>query len=174
MSLSPTVHFAKNEVIFREGDIPDGVFLICNGAVDITKHKGKDEVRLARLGEGTIFGEMALIDNVRRSATVTAIEDTWCYQHNNTSFVKKLTELDPEIRDIFQDLVNTIRKKSEASVLIDQGKIQPANIDVSGTPPMPKRSKMDIMGDDDIQEKISGLDFFMRRLFYSLMDIAYR
>src|SRR5574341_389137 len=57
--------------IFDEGEPGDSLYLIVNGKVRV--HKGPREV--AVLGEGECFGEMAILDNEPRSASITALED---------------------------------------------------------------------------------------------------
>lgn len=66
--------FAAGDVIMREGEEGVGAFLISSGKVDVTRGGG----HLASLGAGDFFGEMALLDHHRRSATVTAAEPTEC------------------------------------------------------------------------------------------------
>ena len=47
--------------------------------------------RIASLGRGTVFGEMALIDGARRSATIVADEDVACYELSSDDFEVLLT-----------------------------------------------------------------------------------
>ncbi len=66
--------YMSKEVIIKEGDAGDGMFVIKRGAVKITKKlSSKNEQVLANLVDGDFFGEMALLDGSPRSATVTAI-----------------------------------------------------------------------------------------------------
>ncbi|MGQ3892589.1 cyclic nucleotide-binding domain-containing protein [Legionella sp. CNM-4043-24] len=58
----------KDEIIFREGDPGDGLYLIDSGEVIVSK-EGKV---ISRLTEGEYFGEMALLDDAPRYATITA------------------------------------------------------------------------------------------------------
>lgn len=176
----PTDHYKIGETIFEEGYPADGVYLICSGKVQINKSRAGKDIILATLGEGKIFGEMAFIDSRPRSATVIAVEDTWCYKHNKDVFLEKIKNLDPIVARVFQDLVGVVREKSKAQVLIDHSKIHPLsdadikdhlNIDVTTT--TPSRSKADLLSDKKIQEKISEMDLFMRTLFDSLVEIAY-
>lgn len=63
--------------IFAEGDEGDGVYLIRTGSVQISAMINPEQRRvLARLGPGDFFGEMAVLDNERRSAAVIAEEPT--------------------------------------------------------------------------------------------------
>ncbi len=107
------VHFKAGDVIFREGDRPGGVYLINQGAVEITKDKAGEKITLATLGWNSIFGEMALIDKKPRSATATALKDTWCYLVDEQSFQKKIDELDPFMRGICRVLVQIARNMTE-------------------------------------------------------------
>ena len=62
--------------IFQEGDPGDGLYLIAEGAVQITCLVGQDQRRvLSRLTKGDFFGEMAVLDEQPRSATATAETD---------------------------------------------------------------------------------------------------
>jgi len=77
MPLLREVDFAAGEVIVREGDDGDAMFVICSGSVEVLKAGSGDSSlgkRIAVLHVGDVFGEMELIDMQRRSATVRAIE----------------------------------------------------------------------------------------------------
>ncbi len=77
-SFLKTDHFKKSEVIIREAEAGDRMYLIVKGSVEITKHQPGDvdeEEQLAILKEGDSFGEMELIDIQPRSATVRALTD---------------------------------------------------------------------------------------------------
>lgn len=66
----------KTEILFREGDNSDAMFVIKSGKLAITKSKGGGEITLAELGPGDMLGEMAFFDNKPRSATARAVADT--------------------------------------------------------------------------------------------------
>ncbi|MGE5595440.1 MAG: cyclic nucleotide-binding domain-containing protein, partial [Hyphomicrobiales bacterium] len=66
--------FEAGDTIFSEGEEGVGFFLITRGKVEATR----GGTTLATLGAGDFFGEMALIDGFRRSATVKAAEPTEC------------------------------------------------------------------------------------------------
>ncbi len=72
-SLSREERFGPGELIFREGDDGDRMYVVLDGEVMISKFiPGAGEEALAFLGRGTYFGEMALIDRLPRSAEATA------------------------------------------------------------------------------------------------------
>ncbi len=65
--------FADGEVIFREGARGERFYIILSGAVEIWKREAQlEEQLLAIQGPGEMFGEMALVDDLPRSATVVA------------------------------------------------------------------------------------------------------
>ena len=68
--------FASGQIIFREGDFGDGLYLVDDGLVEISAKVGQQQRVLARLGPNSIFGEMAVIDDEVRSATAMAETDT--------------------------------------------------------------------------------------------------
>jgi CRP-like cAMP-binding protein len=69
--------FGAGEVVFREGDASDTCYIVRDGrARAIRSHRDGRTITLARFGPGDIFGELALFEDERRSATVEAIEAT--------------------------------------------------------------------------------------------------
>ncbi|MBK5276057.1 MAG: MBL fold metallo-hydrolase [Desulfuromonadales bacterium] len=67
--------YQKDEVIFHEGDSGSQMYVINAGQVNIAKSDNGTQKFLKSLGKGEIFGEMALVDNLPRSASVSAAED---------------------------------------------------------------------------------------------------
>ena len=65
----PTRRFAQGDTIFREGERGDEFFVVVRGKVEIRT----GDRQLETLGPNGIFGEMALIDDSPRSATVVAL-----------------------------------------------------------------------------------------------------
>jgi len=70
--------FAKGTVIMRQGEASDALHVITRGRVRVERDQagGEAPLVLAELGTGDVVGEMGLLDNSPRSATVTALEDT--------------------------------------------------------------------------------------------------
>ena len=65
----------KGDIIFREGDASDAMYVIKKGSVAITKAKGSSDIELAVLGPGEMLGEMAFFDGKPRSAGAKAKTD---------------------------------------------------------------------------------------------------
>ena len=69
--------FARQEVIFREGDDSDTCYIVRSGqARAVREHPDGRTITIARFGPGDIFGELAMFDDEKRSATVELVEDT--------------------------------------------------------------------------------------------------
>ena len=70
-------HFLDGEIIFREGDPGDGMYLVQRGAVQISALVGSDQRQvLTKLPPGEIFGEIAVLDDQPRSASASAVGET--------------------------------------------------------------------------------------------------
>ncbi len=71
------VHLQGGEVIFREGDQGDLLYLVGEGSVKISKSgRGGEQETLGYIQPGSFFGEMALLDGQPRSAMATAVGST--------------------------------------------------------------------------------------------------
>lgn len=70
-------NFGRQQVIFREGDDSDTCYVVRTGqARAVREHPDGRTITLARFGPGDIFGELAMFDDEKRSATVEVVEDT--------------------------------------------------------------------------------------------------
>jgi glutaminase len=90
--------YVAGEMIIREGDHADSLFLLARGRVSIclSIKSGSRRQRLSTIGPGLTFGELALLDGGRRSADVIAEEPTLCYRIPIAK-LQALGECHPEI-----------------------------------------------------------------------------
>jgi len=104
--------YADGEVIMRQGDTGDTMFVIQEGQVEILQEKDGQEVRLRTAGTGEILGEMAIIDREARSATVRAVGEVRVLTVDKRVFLQRISE-DPSMAfRMLQDLSNRIRELS--------------------------------------------------------------
>ena len=72
-SIAERLELAAGNEVFHEGDPGDGVYLIVSGEIEIVKRTSGGDRSLARLGAGSVLGEMSLLTSEARSATGRAI-----------------------------------------------------------------------------------------------------
>ena len=68
------VKFWPDQLIIKEGDIDDGLFIILKGHVNVSK-RSKPNVSIAKLGPGSLFGEINIISKKPRTTNVTAVNE---------------------------------------------------------------------------------------------------
>jgi len=80
--------YKADETIFNKGETADSMMVVVSGKVRVSANASKgDDVVFAVLGDGEVFGEIALIDGYTRSADAVAIEDTEILALSNQSFL---------------------------------------------------------------------------------------
>lgn len=105
-----TRNFPKNSIIINEGDSSDSLYIIINGRVTVylSDENGK-EVILNSQGEGDYFGELALVDDDKRSASVVTTEKSTFLVISKTDF-KKVLSLHPELAfNLIRGLTRRVR-----------------------------------------------------------------
>ena len=70
--------YIAGEVLFREGEKGEDMYVIQSGVVQISKRVGEVERPLATLGRGEFVGEMAILNDKPRTATAVVVEDAKC------------------------------------------------------------------------------------------------
>ncbi len=69
--------YSAGSTLIKQGDTGVGLYVITSGTVRITKATDPDkaEIDLGTVGSGNVLGEMSLLDDLPRSATITAVDD---------------------------------------------------------------------------------------------------
>ena len=89
--------FGPGELIVEEDRTGNGLYAIISGNVEVVKALGTEQERiLNRLGSGQVFGEMALLGEWPRTATVRAIDDVDCLGIDRWVFLTQL-ERHPQV-----------------------------------------------------------------------------
>jgi len=107
-------HHPKNSIIINEGDDTSSFYIILKGRVKVylTDDNGK-EIILSIQGEGEYLGEVALLDEGPRSASVTTTEDSRFAVLNRQSFIDCITENPQLSLKVMQGLTRRLRALSE-------------------------------------------------------------
>lgn len=85
-----------DEVLFREGETGDKLYLLARGAVSILVDGGGQQRRIVTFAPGSVFGEAAMLDGAPRSATATVIEDAIVYSLSRRA-LDALARSDPSL-----------------------------------------------------------------------------
>ena len=128
--------YPAGTVIVREGEVGARAYVIESGEVEVWRKLGGERIRLGLVGEGGIFGEMALIDKAPRMASVSALVDTICIAVTDDVFNKKLAEADPFLVALLRIFVRNIRSLTELQHLVEAGPK-----DQSAAPPAAPKSE---------------------------------
>ena len=104
--------FAANEVIFEAGQPAHHLYVLARGKVEVFYRADAKECPVAQLGETECFGEMAIIDDVPRSASVRAIEPTQVLKIDRQSFHELIFERPQMAFAIFKILSARLRHKN--------------------------------------------------------------
>jgi len=99
----------KGRVIIKEGDEGYSAYLIQSGEVEVySENEEGQEVSLAKLGTGEICGEMALISDGIRTASVRTVQDCNLVIITRAAFEEKLKRSDTTIQAVVQMLIRRI------------------------------------------------------------------
>ena len=102
--------YGDGEPIARQGELGECMYVIQQGQVEVVREQDGTEVQLATLGEGDFFGEMALFDRERRSATVRALGEARVLTVDKRTFLRRIHE-DPSLAfRIVKGMSQRIRK----------------------------------------------------------------
>jgi len=108
------VRLGRGDVLFREGDTGDRVYVVIDGKVKLgrTSSDGRENL-LAILGPGQMFGELSLFDPGPRSATVTAVTDTELLSLANEDMLTWLTGRPEVARGLLLQLGQRLRRSND-------------------------------------------------------------
>lgn len=79
--------------VIEQGDRGDNLYVVESGNFDIFVKSGSTQTKVARRGAGTCFGELALMYNAPRAATVTATTDCLCWVVDRFTFRRILANV---------------------------------------------------------------------------------
>jgi len=88
--------YRDGEVVFRQGDEGDCLYVVQEGKVEVISEQGDREVRLTILEKDDSFGEMAIVGSKIRSATVRAFGSARLLTVDKKTFLRRIHE-DPSI-----------------------------------------------------------------------------
>jgi CRP-like cAMP-binding protein len=110
------------EVLFSEGDLGDYAYMVDEGAIKVSRIDMNGlELTLATLGQGDIFGELALIDTGPRSATATAMKSTELIMLDRKTFQNRLNSERRMTNLVMSNFAKHIRRMDELAMVLAYG-----------------------------------------------------
>ncbi len=120
--------FQADEVIIKEGDEHNAIYVILKGIVRVEKDSSGFPLELSRLNAGQIFGEMSFVSGVPASASIVADEEVEVYIIDN-KLVKPILQSDPDLFGRFYQSLAAIlsHRLHRTSDLFSAGEWEPVN-----------------------------------------------
>ena len=115
-SITEELECGKDEFVLREGEAGETMYLIIKGSVSVLKgveKEGAREIELARMGAGDYFGEMALLEDTVRSASIKTSEDSRFLVLHKQEFTEIVREYPQIALHICRALSSRIRDLGE-------------------------------------------------------------
>lgn len=105
--------FQAGDRIFKEGEEGNMAYIVQSGEIEIYREIDGVETILGKVGQGGIFGEMALVDAKPRMAGARASKGSTIIVVTREMFEQKLAKSDPFIRGLLNILVGNIRSMNK-------------------------------------------------------------
>ncbi len=105
-AITEEIEFQPDETIFKEGDLPDAIYMVIGGRVRMTREE--EEVMVAGAKDG--FGTWALFDDEPRVATATTLENTRVLRVDKEDFIDLLADYVAITQSILKTMVKRLRR----------------------------------------------------------------
>lgn len=103
--------------VFEQGMPSNQVYMIEKGRVEVTVQDGPHTIQIAQLGAGDIFGEMGVLENESRMATVTALEETFITVVSRSDLENRVENMNDDLlRAIIRSLTKRLRQTSNTQI----------------------------------------------------------
>jgi CRP-like cAMP-binding protein len=112
------MEYSAGHVLFHEGDEGREMFYILEGEVLISKNIEGRNIEIARLGEGDIFGEMALIREHPRTATAITATDARLLSITRENFEEKMRDNPGFAWHIMNSLAKRLEKTTDELMML--------------------------------------------------------
>ena len=109
-------HFAEGQILFREGDPSNGVFRLLAGTVEVVRELDGDLILLGTVSAGQFIGEMGVVENQPRSATVRATGEVEAEFFNPNEFLDQIASSPRAARELIQRLSQRLREADDRIV----------------------------------------------------------
>lgn len=157
--------FKAGDLIMKQGEKGDCAYIIEDGMVEILiEGPSGDERSIGTRGNGTIIGEMALVDDAPRTATIKAVKDCKMLEISREDFTQRLTTTDPVIQMISQVILTRYRDTLKRAEIVGE----------SLTYPPPEMIERTISEQSDVFESVKIANKFRDALDNDILEMHYQ
>jgi len=107
---SDRVSYRAGDILFKQGDPGDAAYVVLSGTADILVNTGADEIKIATLESNSIVGEIAILCDVARTATVKASEPLETLRIKKDQFIRLLAEFPEMAVEIMRVLADRLSR----------------------------------------------------------------
>ncbi len=105
---SERVSFPPGEILFHQGDDSDAAYVILKGRADVNLNTGDQQITVASIGDGSFVGEMGIISDTPRTATIEATEEIEALRITREVFINMIKEFPTMALEVMRELVSRI------------------------------------------------------------------
>ena len=126
---SERISFAEGDYLFRQGDDGDAAYIVLNGTAEVLAETPVGPIKVAQLGRHAIVGEMAILMNVPRTASVRAATALDTLSISKELFLKLIAEFPQIAIEIMRELaVRLERTTAQLRAAVSDRTKQPASV----------------------------------------------
>jgi CRP-like cAMP-binding protein len=107
---SERVNFAEGQKFFSQGDPADAAYVILKGKADVSLETPNGAIKIAELGQDAIVGEMGILSDSPRSATIIASMPTTALRIDKRVFLELLTQFPQMSVAVMRELASRLEK----------------------------------------------------------------
>ncbi len=123
---SERVSFKAGQVLFRQNDVAKSAFIIMDGEADVIVDNGAGPVTVAKVGKNDFVGEIAILCDVPRTATIKARTDLLTLCISKDLFFRLITEFPQMAVEVMRELAHRLHRTTLAAAAASRPEAPPA------------------------------------------------
>jgi CRP-like cAMP-binding protein len=117
---SERVEFGAGQRFFVQGDAADAAYVIIDGKADVSLNTPGGEIKVAELGRNALVGEMGILSDNPRSATITASEPTVALRIDKRVFLELLAQFPQMALAVMREIAGRLERTNAQLVARSQ------------------------------------------------------
>lgn len=107
---SERVNFADGQRFFTQGDVGDAAYVILDGVADVMLETPHGQLKVAEFGRNALIGEMAVLAETPRSATITAVGDVVALRIDKRVFIELLAQFPQMAIAVMREIASRLER----------------------------------------------------------------